>query len=234
MPKTAIQIDLAEDMPGDARQYLLSEPVRIGTREWSHVVVTAVDVPDTRDPDVVTAQTIVYGRLADWTTNWLILPGSFVGDQDHAKALEGLGYALESMPATTEGMVRQFHQTFNHPVAGKPGHPDWDTAILRYDMLVEELEEYRKALFEGDLVGIADAQQDMKYLLAGDELVYGFPGPELFRLVHAANMDKRQPDGTVLYWPNGKVRKREGWTGPEAAIAELLRQRGADLPEVAA
>ncbi|NKZ90490.1 hypothetical protein GS966_11150 [Rhodococcus hoagii] len=184
----------------------------------------------------MSAQTIVYGCLIEGgVERWVILPGSFVGGHDHAKALEGLGYTLtEEAPATTEGMVREFHRAFNHPVAGKPGHPDWDTAILRYDMLAEELEEYRKALFEGDLVGIADAQQDMKYLLAGDELVYGFPGPELFRLVHAANMDKRQPDGTVLYWPNGKVRKREGWTGPEAAIAELLRQRGADLGEVAA
>ena len=45
----------------------------------------------------------------------------------------------------------------------------------------------------------------------------GIPLGAVFDEVHAANMRKVGPDGTVTRRPDGKVIKPEGWKGPVVA-----------------
>lgn len=53
---------------------------------------------------------------------------------------------------------------------------------------------------------------DVLYTVMGFAHSQGLPLAEMFNEVHAANIRKLQPDGTVLRNAHGKVLKPEGWT----------------------
>ena len=77
--------DVSENFKGDARLYELSEPLE----GHSNVVVSAVSAYGR-------PETFIFGSDEEGNiTNWLELPGSFQGDINHNKALEGAGYIIE-------------------------------------------------------------------------------------------------------------------------------------------
>lgn len=98
--KTATQIPNPNEsyFGGDARLYKLSEPVEYTTLNYesrkyetldtSHVIVSAVNALYT-GPETYIFPANENGKLIDW----MELPGSFRGDQDHHRALAGLGYS---------------------------------------------------------------------------------------------------------------------------------------------
>lgn len=89
--------------------------------------------------------------------------------------------------------VVDFHDKFSpHTIADKPGIPDDNGKMMefRISLLEEEFKELTDAMRAGDLVGIADACADLKYVILGTEVVYGIPSGAIWDEVHASNMSK--------------------------------------------
>lgn len=90
------------------------------------------------------------------------------------------------------GMVKQFHETFKHPIGEYPEVPDYNLCKLRVDLLQEELDELRSALDARDLVETFDALADLQYVLSGAIIVCGLTDvfDKGFEEVHRSNMSK--------------------------------------------
>lgn len=90
-------------------------------------------------------------------------------------------------------------------------------AQMRYDTMLEEVEEYADAIEKGDIVKIADALCDLLYFLIGTVQAHGLQDvfEDCFDEVHRSNMSKRQPDGTIIYREDGKVLKPSTWSPPD-------------------
>jgi predicted HAD superfamily Cof-like phosphohydrolase len=115
--------------------------------------------------------------------------------------------------------VREFHVAFNHQCPEKPELLNAKRVEQRYNWMVEELEEFRKA---GSIHDQADAMVDLIYFALGTLVEMGVrPGP-LFDIVHSANMKKLWPDGKVHYAPDGKVIKHPSWSPPEPQLMEEI------------
>jgi predicted HAD superfamily Cof-like phosphohydrolase len=117
-------------------------------------------------------------------------------------------------------------RTFHHKVLGiqdtKP------TLVLPVDLtqrvafMEEEIEELGQAYCDGDLVGVADALADLVYVALGTAHMMGIPFDKVFKVVHAANMQKVRgmTKRSMIY----DAVKPEGWVGPEAAIEIILKE----------
>lgn len=88
--------------------------------------------------------------------------------------------------------VAEFHRTFQHPVEDEPIIPASERQQLRIALLAEELEEFKKAIADKDLIEIADALCDLQYVLSGAILEFGLGErfKALFDEVHRSNMSK--------------------------------------------
>jgi len=90
------------------------------------------------------------------------------------------------------GMVKQFHETFKHPIEQTPIVPDYNRCQLRVELLQEELNELCLALDTRDLVETFDALADLQYVLSGAILECGLADvfDKGFEEVHRSNMSK--------------------------------------------
>jgi predicted HAD superfamily Cof-like phosphohydrolase len=105
--------------------------------------------------------------------------------------------------------VAAFHHLFGHPVLEHPQIPDNQRAQLRVSLLAEELEEFKQAIEENDLVAAADALCDIQYVLSGAVLEFGLGTcfKEMFDEVQRSNMSKAchsedEAKQTVAYYKN--------------------------------
>ena len=80
-------------------------------------------------------------------------------------------YIMEKIDPLNQ--VADFHRTFKHPVLETPQLPNQDRASLRVSLLQEELNEFKQAIEDKDLVEVADALCDIQYVLAGAILEFG-------------------------------------------------------------
>ena len=63
--------------------------------------------------------------------------------------------------------VELFHKTFGAPIGEKPKLINKERGKLRWDLMTEENQEYWEAVYDDDIVEIADALGDMLYILFG-------------------------------------------------------------------
>jgi len=116
--------------------------------------------------------------------------------------------------------VLEFHEKFGHP------HPDQPTTLtdnrskLRVDLIQEELNEYKDAVWANDIVAIADALADLDYVVNGAAIEHGIWLPVVTAEVHRSNMTKLGTDGKPIYREDGKILKGPGYEPPR--IAELF------------
>jgi predicted HAD superfamily Cof-like phosphohydrolase len=108
--------------------------------------------------------------------------------------------------------VLAFHRKFlPDGVATRPRIPDATSEDLWYALVEEEMLEVLEALKRRDLVTISDGIADAIYVLCGTAIQYGIPLPEIWQVVHEANMRKiggpRRSDGKVL--------KPQDWVPPD-------------------
>lgn len=121
--------------------------------------------------------------------------------------------------------VRDFHDAFKIENAEKPtgtlAKPEY---MLRYNLMKEELDEYKQACEEGDLVEIADALGDQLYILCGTILKHGLQEKivEVFEEIQRSNMSKLDEDGNPIYREDGKVLKSDQYFKPD--IKAILGQ----------
>ncbi len=89
-------------------------------------------------------------------------------------------------------LVAEFHKTFRHPIQSHPVIPSEERCRLRIALIQEELKELEEAVYEKDIVGVADALCDIQYVLSGAILEFGLGErfKELFEEVQRSNMSK--------------------------------------------
>lgn len=111
--------------------------------------------------------------------------------------------------------TKAFHVRFGILINDRPTIVDVDTAKLRHDLILEEFNELIKAMLAEDLVAIADALGDLKYVVDGTAVSYGIDLEEVCREIHRSNMSKGDPE--VVRAPNGKILKSRNFTPPNLA-----------------
>jgi len=152
--------------------------------------------------------------------------------------------------------VAEFHAAFGHPIETKPTVPSAAQRLLRIKLLAEELCEFAAGAgvvltisqrpceplamgnyedvievreahnAEVNLVECADGLTDLRYLVDGGNLIFGFPGDALLAEVHRSNMSKLGADGKPLTRDDGKTMKGPNYFKPD--IAGVLRTASED------
>lgn len=120
--------------------------------------------------------------------------------------------------------IREFHAVFARTL-----HPTVPTLLTPFQVdrrvtwCAEEGQEIRDAT---TIAGQADGFIDMIYFALGGLDEMGLDPSPIWDIVHAANMAKRQPDGSVSRHPvTGKTLKPADWLDPGPLIdAEIERQ----------
>jgi predicted HAD superfamily Cof-like phosphohydrolase len=117
----------------------------------------------------------------------------------------------------TVEMVEGWHKIFGVPVREEPGFPPLDRRELRVNLIDEEFKELKKAIDEGDLVGVLDALTDLKYVIDGALCEFGLQGiaREAFEEVHRSNLSKLDADGHPIKREDGKILKGPNYTPPD-------------------
>jgi predicted HAD superfamily Cof-like phosphohydrolase len=123
-------------------------------------------------------------------------------------------------------MLVEFHSSGNVHLEREPAiEIPSSVSELRIKLLEEELDEYRAAVEDQDLVGVADALTDLLYVLLGTFVSHGLQGhaEQLFQEVHRSNMSKFHVDGQTIHREDGKVLKPTSFFPPD--IAGVLDQK---------
>ena len=114
--------------------------------------------------------------------------------------------------------VEEFHEIFKIGNRYEPtGTVPAEEAMLRYNLLKEENEEYLEACKNGDVVEIADALGDLLYITFGTILRHGLQHKieEVFDEIHRSNMSKLDENGKPIFREDGKVLKSEKYFRPD-------------------
>ena len=103
--------------------------------------------------------------------------------------------------------VKNFMETFGQQVKTKPSFSTDKINSLRYDLIVEELEELKIAIENKDLLEVVDALTDILYVTYGAGHAFGIDLDKCFEEVHKSNMSKLDEAGKPIYSESGKVMK---------------------------
>ena len=95
-------------------------------------------------------------------------------------------------------------------------------ANLYMALIMEEYKELVYAFGNRDIVEIADACADLKWVIEGLEHTLNLPQQEIWNEVARSNLAKISENGKVLKREDGKVLKPEGWTPPD--IKTILKR----------
>ena len=111
--------------------------------------------------------------------------------------------------------VKKFMQTFGQDVKNKAAFPNDKIIKLRYDLILEELNEFKQALDQKDLKEVADALTDILYVTYGAGHAFGIDLDKCFDEVQNSNMSKLGEDGKPIYNEQGKVMKGPKYYKPD-------------------
>ena len=105
--------------------------------------------------------------------------------------------------------VREFMEVFGQEVKIKPDWPKEEVCDLRVDLIGEEFDELREAIYtkEGTLVDVADALTDLLVVIYGAGHAFGIDLDNCFDEVQKSNMSKLGADEKPIYNQSGKVMK---------------------------
>ena len=116
---------------------------------------------------------------------------------------------------TNFNSVKKFMQTFGQEVKIKAAFPNDKIIKLRYDLILEELNEFKQALKVKDLKEVADALTDILYVTYGAGHAFGIDLDKCFDEVQSSNMSKLGDDGKPIYNEQGKVMKGPKYYKPD-------------------
>ncbi len=105
-------------------------------------------------------------------------------------------------------------ETFGQEVKNKPSFSTVKINELRYNLIKEELEEFRLAIDRKDLLEAADALTDILYVTYGSGHAFGIDLDKCFEEVQNSNMSKLGKDGKPIYNESGKVMKGPNYFKP--------------------
>jgi predicted HAD superfamily Cof-like phosphohydrolase len=98
-------------------------------------------------------------------------------------------------------------ETFDQEVKTKPSFSTDKINSLRYDLIKEELEEFKEAMKNKDLLEVADALTDILYVTYGAGHAFGIDLDKCFEEVQNSNMSKLDENGKPIFSDAGKVMK---------------------------
>ena len=111
--------------------------------------------------------------------------------------------------------VKTFMRTFDQEVKSKPSFSTEKINELRYNLIKEELEEFKHALENKDLLEVADALTDILYVTYGAGHAFGIDLDNCFEEVQNSNMSKLGKDGKPIRNEAGKVMKGPNYYKPD-------------------
>tara|TARA_B100000131_G_scaffold80198_1_gene76953 strand:- start:1491 stop:1862 length:372 start_codon:yes stop_codon:yes gene_type:complete len=111
--------------------------------------------------------------------------------------------------------VKTFMQTFGQEVKSRPSFSTDKINDLRYNLIKEELEELKEAIFKKDLLEVADALTDILYVTYGAGHAFGIDLDKCFEEVQNSNMSKLGEEGKPIYNDAGKVMKGPRYYKPD-------------------
>ena len=111
--------------------------------------------------------------------------------------------------------VKKFMKTFGQEIKEKAGFPDDKITSLRYELIKEELEEFKEAIDRKDIKEVADALTDILYVTYGAGHAFGINLDKCFEEVQNSNMSKLGSDGKPIYNDKGKVMKGPNYFKPD-------------------
>ena len=106
-------------------------------------------------------------------------------------------------------------ETFGQEVKNKPSFSTEKINNLRYDLIKEELDEFKEALDNKDLLEVADALTDILYVTYGAGHAFGVDLDKCFEEVQQSNMSKLDEKGKPIYNEVGKVMKGPKYFKPD-------------------
>ena len=106
-------------------------------------------------------------------------------------------------------------QTFGQEVKSSPSLSSAKINGLRYNLIKEELDEFKQALDNDDLLEVADALTDILYVTYGAGHAFGINLDACFEEVQNSNMSKLGKDGKPIYNEQGKVMKGPNYFKPD-------------------
>ena len=110
--------------------------------------------------------------------------------------------------------VGLFMSTFGQEVKKKPSLSNDKINNLRFNLIEEELNEFKEAISKKDLKEVADALTDILYVTYGAGHAFGINLDDCFEEVQKSNMSKLGDDGKPIYNKNGKVMKGSKYIKP--------------------
>ena len=111
--------------------------------------------------------------------------------------------------------VKTFMQTFGQEVKDKATFPNEKVVKLRYDLILEELDELKEAIKDKNLKEVADALTDILYVTYGAGHAFGINLDKCFEEVQKSNMSKLGNSGKPIYNEHGKVMKGPNYFKPD-------------------
>ena len=111
--------------------------------------------------------------------------------------------------------VKNFMKTFGQEVKSRPSFSSDKINMLRYHLIKEELDEFKQALDNSDLLEVADALTDILYVTYGAGHAFGINLDACFEEVQNSNMSKLGHDGKPIYNDQGKVMKGPNYFKPD-------------------
>ena len=103
--------------------------------------------------------------------------------------------------------VKKFMETFGQEIKEKAEFPSDKITSLRYNLIKEELDEFKDAMKNKDITEVADALTDILYVTYGAGHAFGINLDKCFEEVQNSNMSKLGSDGRPIYNDQGKVMK---------------------------
>ena len=114
-------------------------------------------------------------------------------------------------------------KTFGQEVKNEAKFPEEKIVNLRYDLILEELEEFKIALKDRNIKEVADALTDILYVTYGAGHAFGINLDKCFDEVQNSNMSKLGKDGKPIYNEFGKVMKGPNYFKPD--LEKIINER---------
>jgi len=111
--------------------------------------------------------------------------------------------------------VKKFMETFGQEIKEKAAFPNNKITSLRYNLIKEELEEFKEAIENRDIKEVADALTDILYVTYGAGHAFGINLDKCFEEVQNSNMSKLGSDGKPIFNDSGKVMKGPNYFKPD-------------------
>ena len=111
--------------------------------------------------------------------------------------------------------VKDFMSIYGQEIKNNAEFPDKKIIELRLKLIQEELNEFKEAIKNRDIIEVADALTDILYVTYGAGHSFGINLDKCFDEVQRSNMSKLGEDGKPIYNDSGKVMKGPFYFKPD-------------------